>query len=277
MTLVTCTARLDILTEEAPERLVIYGYITNTSRQHEIRITRSNGYFASTAPEGISNAQVALSVGDKTIHLKESLKEQGLYRTPVEMVGKAGETYSLRVSLDFDGDGEEEIFEASSYMPYPPQIDSIGLRESAVMEDVIEILVYGKVPENEENHFSFHAALNNTILNDSLGGFFIISDEYIIKNEFAGLSCFFLDQEDEESKLVSGDEVTLFVDILTPEYATFLDNAKSESGGSVPLFGGPPANVGTNIRSIQNPNNIPVSGFFSAFSGDRASRYYDIP
>lgn len=272
--LIGCSARIDIETEDAPERLVIYGYVTNDFQKHAIRITRSSGYFANTPPQGISRASVILSNSEGPVTMEESAEEAGLYLTPTEFAGKEGETYTLEVTVDFDGDGEAEIFEASSYMPFAAQLDSIGLKESTLFDNVIEVLLYGRVAPNDENHFSFHVALNDVILNDSLHGFFIISDEYLVKNEFAGLSCFFLDQEEDDSQLSAGDRVTLFVDVLTPEYADFLDNARSESGGSIPLFGGPPANVETNIRSIYNPSDIPVSGFFSAYSGNNATTFY---
>lgn len=272
--LISCTSRIDILTEDAPERLVVYGYVTNTTKQHEIRLTRSSGYFATTKPEGVSDAKIYLLTDEETILLEESSQESGLYLTPDNYTGKEGMTYTLQIALDFDNDGEEESFEAVSTMPYAAPIDSIGFKESTLFDDVIEVQLYGKLPPNDENYLSFHVAINDKIVNDSLSGFFIISDEYIVKDEFYGLSCFYLDQEEEESIVVTGDEVTLYIDILTKEYADFLENAQSESGGSIPIFGGPPANVETNIRSVYNPKQIPISGFFSAFAGNEAKKVY---
>jgi len=273
--IIACTARIDIATEDAPERLVIYGYVTNISKQQEIRLTRSSGYFVNTPPEGIKNATVTLSTKDWDIILEESENDSGYYRTPLEFSGEEGETYTLRVSVDFDGDGIQEVFEASSYMPYAAPLDSIHYKESTVFDDVIEILLYGEVPPNEENYFSFHLAINDVMLNDSLSEFFIISDEYLVKDKFDGLSCFYLDQEEEESHLASGDQITLYIHVLTKEYADFLENAANEVGGSIPIFSGPPANVETNIRSIENPNNVPVSGFFSAYAESEAKKTYE--
>lgn len=270
-----CTERIHIETEDAPERLVIYGYITSDTTQHAIRITRSAGYFATTSPVGISNADVTLVSGDERIPLAESSQTPGLYLTAADVYGMEGQTYTLQVSLDFDDDGETESFEAVSTMPYSSDLDSITLVPSTLFDDVIEIQLYGKLPPNERNYFSFHARRNNVVLNDSLSGFFIISDEYIKQKEFAGLACFYLDQEEEEERLIPGDIITLRIDILPKDYADFLENARHELGGTNPIFGGPPANLETNIKSISNPNQIPVSGFFSAFSGREKNRKYE--
>lgn len=274
--LFACTHRIDITTEDAPERLVIYGFITNDMTQHSIRITRSSGYFATHKPEGIRDAIVSIRTDKNTLYLIENPNEPGLYQTEGKLAGIEGETYTLYVAVDFDQDGDLEEFEASSYMPFAATVDSIGFRESSVFDHTIEVLLYGRIPEltDGDNYFSFHLSRNDTIVNDSLQGFFILSDEYLEKSEFNGLSCFYMDQEEEDGLLTPGDSVLLRVDVMTKEYATFLDNAREEWEGTNPIFGGPPANVETNIRSLHNPNNIPVSGFFSAYSGSMAGRIY---
>lgn len=272
--LCACTERIDIKTEDAPERLVIYGYITSDTTQHAIRITRSTGYFATTSPVGVSGAQVVLRYDDNMITLSESTETAGLYLTSADVFGIEGRTYTLQVDVDFDEDGQPETFEAVSSMPYSSELDSITLVPSTLFDDVIEIQLYGRIPENQISYFSFHASLNQTILNDSLSGFFIVGSEHIKQDQFAGLTCFYLDQDEDESHLTPGDTITLRVDVLPKDYADFLENARHELGGTNPIFGGPPANLETNITGVVNPNHIPVSGYFSAFSGRKKNRVY---
>lgn len=269
-----CTERIHIETEDAPERLVIYGYITNDTTRHAIRITRSAGYFATTAPVGVSHADVSLVSGSERIPLTESTQTPGLYLTDVNVHGVEGQTYTLNVTLDFDDDGEMESFEAVSTMPYTADLDSITLVPSTLFDNLIEIQLYGKLPPNDRNYFSFHASRNYEVLNDSLSGLFIVSDEYIKQQEFAGLACFYLDQDEDEEQIRPGDLITLRVDILPKDYADFLENARHELGGTNPIFGGPPANLETNIKSVSNPGRVLVSGFFSAYAGREKSRVY---
>lgn len=273
--LFSCTENIHISTENSPPRLVIYGYITTDTMRHAIKITRSTGYFVNTKPEGIRNATVTISSDEETFVLTESSSEAGLYLTEKDVAGKEGKTYTLSVSLDFDEDGEPEEYEATSLLPYSPTVDSINYRPSDLIKDHIEILMWGRISDAEENYLSLHLYRNNGLVNDSLSGFFVLDDEYLETKVMEEIPCFFLDQDEDEEKISSGDLLTLRVDAITKEYATFINNAQAELWGSDPLFSGPPANVETNIRSKTPSEQIRISGFFTAFSGDQASRMYE--
>ncbi|MDL2265120.1 DUF4249 domain-containing protein [Parabacteroides sp. OttesenSCG-928-G21] len=270
----SCTERIHIETDPGDERLVVYGYITSDTLRHAIRITRSSGYFATTPPEGVSDAFVTIATDDETYLLTENKSVSGLYETTADVYGIEGKEHTLYIALDFDNDGEIEEFESSAYMPFSSELDRITLVPSTLFDDVIEIKLYGKLPPNDPNCFSFHAYRNNKILNDSLGGFFVISDEYFDKTTFGGVTCFYLDQEEEDTQLTPGDVVRVRVDFLTEEYKDFLDHAQKELGGTNPIFGGPPANVQTNIRPLNDSYRYKVSGFFAAYSGSEAYTTY---
>ena len=267
-----CTARIDISTGDAPERLVIYGYLTSDTMRHSIRITRSSSFFATTPPEGISRAEVVISGGGEEFRLTENDTVPGLYETDDDVYGTEGETYDLYVRLDFDGDGETEEYEASSYLPYPPRVDSINFRKSSIT-DHIEVLLWGRIPDNEENFLSVHVYRNDTLINDSLSGFAVMDDEYLDEKEVEAASCYFLDQEEKEEIITPGDTIVVRMDAITRPYADFIRDAQDEVRGSNPIFGGPPANVFTNIRA-RNGAKTPVSGFFTAYSGRSAGRLY---
>jgi len=273
--LFSCTERMDISTEASAPRLVIYGYLTSEKKQHSIKITRSSGYFVSTKPEGISNATVTISGKDETFILSETDYESGLYLTERDVAGKEGETYTLNVSLDFDEDGRPEEYEATSWLPYPPRADSIDFRPSELLDKYLEVLFWGRFPEGaEENYLSIHLYRNSRLINDSLSGFVIYDDKYIDAKEVEAVPCFYLDQDEDEEKLKYGDRITMRIDAITKEYATFITNAQRELWGSDPIFSGPPANIETNIKSKDPSNGILISGFFTAFSGCETSKYY---
>ena len=103
-----CEERMDISTEASSPRLVIYGSITTDTTQHAIRITRSAGYFSTDRPECISHASVSIRHEGGTFALEESPEEPGLYLTSPDVSGREGETYTLHVALDFDGNGHTE-------------------------------------------------------------------------------------------------------------------------------------------------------------------------
>lgn len=275
LTLSSCRERIDIHTDDSPPRLVIYGYITTDTIQHAIRITRSTGYFVTTKPEGISQAAVSISSDDGTVFpLTESPGDPGLYLTSPDVYGIPGRTYTLHASLDFYGDGVTRDYEASSYLPFPATLDSAAISPSPALDDFLQVLIWGNLPEESSNNFSIHLFRNDTLVNDSLRGFQIFQDDYVVNKHFEAIPAFMLDQKDDDEKLSHGDSLTVQMESVTSDYATFIQNAQQELFGSVPLFAGPPANVETNIRCLSSDPKPEISGFFTAYSKHSVSTIY---
>ena len=271
----SCIERININTESSPPRLVVYGYITTDTMQHTIRITRSSGFFEKTKPQGISNATVSISCDEGIFELKESPDESGLYLTSPDVYGLPGKTYTFHASIDFNGDGKTENYEATSYLPYPATIDRVAvIATSFFTENLLKILIWGSLPEENSHNFSFHLLRNNVILNDSLRGFNYSRDDYVTSNIFAALPVFVVNPERDKYKFESGDTIAVQIESITAEYAIFMQNAQQEMFGQIPLFGGPPANIETNIKCLSSGSKIGISGFFTAFSKDKAYTIY---
>jgi len=271
----SCIERMDISTEASPPRLVVYGYITTDTMQHAIRITRSSGFFEKTKPEGISNAIVSISSEDEVFELNESPVESGLYLTSPDVYGLSGKTYILHALIDFNNDGKQEQYKASSYLPYPAIIDHVEIQQTSFFgEQLMKVLIWGSLPEESSNNFSFHLLRNNVVLNDSLRGFRSTSDDYITGNKFSALPVFILSPEREKYQFETGDTIAVQIESLTSEYATFMQNAQQEMYGQIPLFGGPPANIETNIQCLSSVSKIGISGFFTAYSKHKAYTIY---
>ncbi|MDL2251632.1 DUF4249 domain-containing protein, partial [Odoribacter sp. OttesenSCG-928-J03] len=177
--LFSCTARIDISTKAGKEHLVIYGYLTDELGYHYIKITRSTGYFATEAPEGVSGADVKISTPTTVIHLYEYEPKSGMYIMERMYQGIEGEEYTLDVSLDFNNDGEMERYTASSQLPFAARVDSIDVQKSDALNHRVEVLLYGQLPDSDENHFIFQISRNNQSLDDSLSKFSLISDKYL--------------------------------------------------------------------------------------------------
>ena len=275
--LFSCEERVNINTEASLPRLVIYGYITTDTTQQAISITRSTGYFVTTKPEGISNATVSISYDDEVFELKESPDEQGVYLTSSGVYGIPGKTYTLHIAVDFNGDGNTEKYEATSYLPFPATLDSTAITPSPALNNHLQALVWGSLPEESSDYFSFHLFRNGIALNDSLRGFQIVQADYIKTKTITALPVFLLDQKDDNEKLSPGDTVMVQVESITSEYAIFIDNARTELRGPIPLFGGPPANVKTNIQCLDANSKTGISGFFTAYSKSRVSTIFSLP
>jgi hypothetical protein len=264
----SCTARIDIDTEASTPYLVIYGYITTDTMQHSIKITRSNGFFATTKPEGIRNAEVSISDDDKTYILSESDDEPGLYLTTPDVYGIEGKTYSLSVSV------EGQVYGATSYLPASIILDTVVLRPSTAFSKAIELAFSAKIGTSA-NYYKYNVYNENKSLMDTLYKFYTISDEYINRDkEVEGLTCYFF-FDDEKDDLLTGNKITLRMDVITKEFYDHIYKAQSEVGASIPLFSGPPANVGTNIQRMTPSDMTPVAGFFTAYSSRRKSTFVE--
>ena len=273
--LLACTERIDINTDTSPPRVVIYGYITTDTTQQAISITRSSGYFATTKPEGISNATVSINSDEGDVFpLNESTETPGLYLTSPDVYGIPGKTYTLHATLDFDGSGKTETYEATSYLPFPATLDSAAVVPSNILSDHLQVLIWGNLPEESSGNFSFHLYRNGVAVNDSLRGFRIMTDEYLVTKEITAIPIFQLDPKDDNENISIGDTIVVQVESLTSEYATFIDNAQTELRGPIPLFGGPPANVETNIQCLSADSKTGISGFFTAYSKSSTETIY---
>jgi hypothetical protein len=239
--------------------------------QHSIRITRSAGNFTVDSPEGVGNAEVTLTDSDgKTLPLAENDTVPGLYQTAADVYGEEGKTYTLDVRVDFDGNRIREHYRSTAYLTRINYIDSVGLQASAIFKNMVEVLLYAQdMPE--ENYYSIFVAINDSILNPTINKYFVMDDKFINGQYIDGVACYYLNQDQDTTKsnngerLRVGDKVTLNINAISKEYATFIDNVRSEIRGSNPIFGGPPANVETNIKCVDPQDGVPVLGFFTAF------------
>ncbi|MDR0538453.1 MAG: DUF4249 domain-containing protein [Tannerellaceae bacterium] len=270
----SCKENIDINTDDAPVRIVIYGAISSDTTAHKVLITRSAGFFSTSKPQAVSHADVHITHASDTIRLNEDAEHPGTYLTAPDVYGIAGETYTLHVTTDFDNSGKKETYEASSFLPHPSRLDSMAVEPSPLAKQFLQVSIWGETPSEGVNYLSLQLYHNGVLFNDSLSGFSTANDEYLAGHIFNGVPAFMLNQERERSKLNPGDTLLLQVSSITHDYATFMENAQWESHGSVPMFGGPPANVPSNIRCTTHPEMQAISGFFTAFSIRRLEMIY---
>lgn len=253
----SCTARIDIKTDDAEPRLIIYGTVTDETTQHYIKITKSTGYFSDEEPPSIDNATVTISHNDEVFTLQYQADfENGSYVSDTAFAGIYGDTYTLDVYLDYDNDGINEHYQAVSRMPKGPRVDSIYLSDY-VIDRFPVLLLFGEVFNNTENNLCIYTAKNNE--EEGLFDYFMIvsSDMIVLVGNRYPLPFFV------KGGIHIGDTVNFRVDNLSNEYAVFLYQAKEEMSVKTPFFSSPPAEVITNIRCLNA--NIKVSGFFAAY------------
>jgi hypothetical protein len=273
---------MNIEVDSAPSQLVIYGHITTDTMQHAITISRSLNYFENARPEGISNATVTISTDDETYVLSESPDEKGTYLTASDVSGIEGKTYTLNVTVEFNG--VMGRYEASSVLPPSIRMDSVTLQPSSLASYVVDVLLYGQLPESEHNYLNVQAFKNDIAINGKLADFGIIVGENTNDKNINGEQCLHLFKKNVNSTLTSqgdgftpvedGDLIRIQVSSITKEYADYVLNAQKELQGSMPIFSGPPANVKSNIKAVSPSGESTVCGFFTAYSKQSSSRIF---
>jgi hypothetical protein len=273
---------MDIDVDDAPSQLVIYGYITTDTMQHAIKISRSLNYFENAKPAGVSGATVTIRTDNEMYVLQESTTEKGTYLTAPDVFGVEGKTYTLKVAVE-SGDVRSE-YEASSYLPPSIHMDSVALQPSPLTGYLVDVLLYGQLPENSHSYLNVQAFKNDIAINGKLADFSIIVSENATEKKINGEPCLYLFKENDNSELMSqgggftpiedGDLIRIQVSSITKEYAEYVLNAQKELQGTMPIFSGPPANVKSNIKVVNPSGESAVCGFFTAYSKRSSSKVF---
>ena len=274
--LFSCKEDITIDLESGEQMIGIYGSITTEKKKHAITISRSTDFYASGAPEMISDATVSIFDGTNTIELAENPQYPGVYETIEEIAGEVGLTYKLSVDL-LDKDGTRKHFTAESKIrPIPEKIDSAKILPlmsftGRPVENHLKICPYFQTIADEDINYLVKIAVNDVLITDTLtessilrmaelsGLYFngfemqLIFDETIFPASIYTLET---DKPDENIKPL--DKITIYMYSIENEYRRFIQDIR-RSHGSNPFMGTP-----TNVRSNIKPAGNALGYFYAA-------------
>lgn len=246
--------------EQESSRLVVEGSITTEAKAHQVRLTHTANYFSNVPTPIESGAAVTISDGDQTITLEEGATP-GIYETASDFAGEAGKTYTLNVTTI---DGEE--YTSSSLLPTVEPMDSIVAVDTIfpmTKEQYYSLRLYAHEPQGKGDSYMFNIYMKDStgaynLCNDTLNETSFVNDELIDGMHLRGIEVYRLDRKEVDK--LGLDVIDVRVDMLsmTKEQYDFYIAVVSESAeGMAGMFGGPPANIPTNISNG-------AFGFFSA-------------
>ena len=268
--LTSCTALIDIDTDDSEPIIVIYGTITDELRQQEVQISRSSPYFQNEPNASISRAIVTIESSDnKTYELFEIDTVPGLYRSFSPWAVTPGVTYNLKVQVDFDGDGHLDVYTASSTVPVKVHTDSIKLVPMNIMGYKNYAFNIYAPDSPDEDYYLFKYILNDTLATYKISTYRVADDKGINGQYISGLTIDYLghidnwetDSEDQRKRsiyLKPADVMILEISSIPKGYFDFINQCRREMRGENPIFGGPASNITTNISNGG-------CGFFSAY------------
>lgn len=270
----SCTEDTTINTTDSAYIPVIYGTITDQNIRQQIQISSSNGYFDKEQNKSISNAVVTLSEDSSVIShsyvLTQDSVGSGIYLTPHPVMGKPGWTYKLSVLMDFNNDGTAEEYTATCTMPEKLKVDSFNVTKKEVGEyTLFSLNISAQDQKDEENYYFGKYAINGVWYNKISK--YIAFDDMSLNGQYVrNLSVWNFEDIKDKSKfsdddakdmvfMSSGDSIVVEFSNISKDYFDFINDCTAQKDGSNPMFGGPPANISTNISNG-------ARGFFTAYA-----------
>jgi hypothetical protein len=243
-----CTERIDIELDSTYTRLVVFGEITSENKYQTIKLSASSDYFYNQAAPIVSDALVEVFTDSTTYIFDEDPEIPGLYISQFPFGGQIGKTYNLRIeNIDIDQNGELESYTASSTTPSIGILDSISISyyENPFVSGY-RVSMYAFDPPTKE-WYNYKMLKNGVLLNDTLIKFSVQPDDFFNGQYVFGFPVGFLSDSTSSEAAFPGDTITFELNSITRDYYDFIVSAQSEIFGSNPMFGGPPANVKTNL------------------------------
>jgi hypothetical protein len=235
---ISCTEKINLKLDESAQRIVVEGFITNETKTHSVKLTKSTGYFSNEPAPRVTGAIVSINDGAIIYNLHE--KSPGIYLTDSNVTGIIGNTYTLVIK--YDG----ETYSASSYLKYVPAVDSIFCKKMdlpfGMLSDSYEVDLWAQEPQPAGDYYMWTVYKNHILDTDTLKKVSFSDDSFINGNYAAGVQV-------QQVKVVPGDTVTLAMYSISKAYYDFLTGALTETGGGGSPFDGPPANIKGNISN----------------------------
>jgi len=268
---ISCTEEIsDINYGKTTARLSVFGTISTDTTRHEVILSKS-GIVSDTAFQAVSNADVTITDGATIFPLTEDPARKGTYYTAPDVYGVPGKTYTLNINnVDINGDGTMEQYTAKSELKNENPIDSIHVLYDNSSPDRMGWYVNLFTKDiGGRNFYLVKARKNGMMLTDSVYKYSFTDNTSFEGKYFYGLGVYFLNQNYEREKLVSGDTVQLELYGITEDYYQFLIDYITEYYPKVPIFSGASSNISTNVSPGEN-----AVGFFTAYAIKRKSIIY---
>ncbi|MDR1182798.1 MAG: DUF4249 domain-containing protein [Bacteroidales bacterium] len=245
----SCTAPIDIETDDSLPVISIFGSFTDELKQQSVTVSVSSPYFDNQPNRALSGATVEVSTSNGDVFmLVEDPVNPGRYQTQNEVAGVPGTTYKLIVKADINNDGVQESYSVTSTMPTIMTVDSIRIKSvSAMGKQSYELSVYAQDPLTEDYYLGIYEI--NGLLMDKISKYSILNDEMFngqYMNSWALGKFGTMDDDDDRMRLKSGDVVILHFSRIEKGYYYFIQQCRNGMNGESP-FGGPASNIVTNI------------------------------
>ncbi|MDH4059137.1 MAG: DUF4249 domain-containing protein [Cyclobacteriaceae bacterium] len=269
--------------ESADPILVVDAWVTNKPGVQVIKLTRSQTYFDTTLPSGVSGAQVQITDDLGKVYSFDESTNGNYEWVPVgaEVFGEVGRKYELSIQVG------GETFTATSAMNRVPVIDSVSFtfeEANAFQDDAYFADFWATDPMGPDDNYWIKAWKNGVLLNKpgeinvaydagfSAGGNF--DGVTFITPIRRAINPFEVDDQDLLiSPYLPGDSVYVEIHSITLQAFNFMNEVRVQTdrpGGFAELFSTPLSNVSTNVINTSGVSK--VVGFFNTAAVSTSGR-----
>jgi hypothetical protein len=245
----SCTEIIDMEFSIDFERLVVDAQIVDVDTSQYVKLSKINIDNVDEIVSPVSSASVVVNDGTSDLIFEEDGDEKGLYLAPEGFKGEPGENYMLNISnTNVIGEDGTDIYKASGTMAYPIFLDSVTASyvNNPTMGLIGTIInCWAEEPEGD-NYYLFKNRRNGVLISDTL---YEYTQSYNFLSPINGRFAQFYADEKEDEYIVTGDTLSLEISNIDEAFYDYLNSAQSEYYGSNPLFGGPSANVVSNVSN----------------------------
>lgn len=255
------TIQIDLPTNE--NLLVVQGWVTNELKNHEVVLTRTQGFNDQSGPSIVNGARVTVfdNQGDPIPYRQE---EDGVYRSTAAFEGLIDAIYKIEVILQ----GGDTIDSPPVLMPRLVTIDSVAFKSDEelsnenpnLLETINFPVTFAQDPSDIRNYYRWKISRNDTLFNGP-NDLELLDDSAINGN--------FFPNEFRSFRFEFGDTLQIEMQSITEEAFDFLSLLKNQTTLLGTASGTLPATISGNLRNQTNENEI-VLGFFGCVATSSA-------
>ncbi len=278
-----CEDQVDVQLEDAPEALVVDAWINNKDEVQVIKLTKTQPYFDSTEPSGVSGANVMIT-DENGFNYSFLETESGVYEW--DPAGSPLPTDPLTYTLSINAEGQNYL--ATSTMNRVPALDSLVFTFKEERNPFQPEGYYGefvsKDPVGAGDSYWIKSYKNGQFLNrpfelniaydagfnagGNIDGVVFIQP---IQDAVNPLN----DELDAVVPYEPGDSLYVEIHSISNEAFFFLQEVQIQTqrdGGFDEIFAEPLENVATNIVNVSDNPSSEVVGFFTVSAVSSAGK-----
>jgi hypothetical protein len=233
----SCQKVIDLELNTSSSQIVIQGNIYDHAGPYTVKISKSVNFDESNVYPAVIGAMVVIS---DNAGYSDTLTEasSGIYITSV-LQGVPGRTYTLTVKTD------GQTYTASSTMPYAVDINFIYM-ENSLFGNEKQVTIDFTDPANIDNYYRLIEFINN-IQQDQ---FYTGSDKLYQGEEIS----YSIMSQDNDSKLESGDKVTIWLESIDKGVYEYFRQAGSDGQSASPA--NPTSNISNGALGYFNACSV---------------------